>query len=414
MPFHNDIIGGTKLLIPAIRSPNFIAGVQGWSINKDGTVEFGSGTFRGPVVVIDPVTQAVLASIGATGNVAGQTLSAANDIFLGNLSLADYFSQAGKGLVARISISGALPSSGNNAFVDTAWIEFQALPDRLYFISTTPIEVVNPGGPAGADQIRMRLNMTSTDGGFNGTVLDGRSDVDEEMTITPMASFRPTATINTTQRVQLALLGVGVVMTVPNPSNTFRFFVIDVGSEDGSTHVGGSGTASGAQTFTKQYVCTASRSYDTNGNPIGSPDQDNNVYVGDHPSRSHGNERAYCIFPNSTIRSDLAGATVTYARMYFYCFMAEETAGTLGCKSEASGTLPATYNPGIGSDDGEDDHWPVPGWNYITLTDTLPKILTGDNGIGLPPILGGLAASGFRGFGFSTTFRPYIEIKYTK
>jgi hypothetical protein len=412
-PFNNDIIGGTKLLVPAIRSPNFIAGVQGWSINKDGTVEFGSGTFRGPVVVIDPVTQAVLASIGATGNIAGQTLSAANDILLGNTSLADYLFGAGRGLIARKALSGALPSTGNSVFVDTAWIEFQAVLNRHYLISTTPIEIVNPGGPAGTDQVRMRLNMASSDGGFAGTVLDSRMDVDEQVTITPMASFRATATA--TQRVQLALLGQGVVMTVPNPSNSFKFFVIDIGFDDAVSFTGGSGTATGAETFTKQYVCTGSRSYDTNGNPIGSPDQDNNVYRGDFPDRTFGNERSYLIFPNSSIRSDLTGATVNYARIYFYCFKSEDTAGSIGLSSEASGTLPATYNAGVGTDLSESNVWPVPGWAYVSIVGSLlNEILAGDNGIGMAPTILGTGATGFRGFGFSTTFRPYIEIKYTK
>ena len=48
--FNNSILGGlTALIRPAIQSPNYIPGVSGWSINKDGTVEFNSGVFRGTV-----------------------------------------------------------------------------------------------------------------------------------------------------------------------------------------------------------------------------------------------------------------------------------------------------------------------------------------------------------------------------
>lgn len=413
MPFRSEIVGGTKLLIPAIRSPNYIAGVQGWSINKDGTVEFASGTFRGPVVVIDPATQEVLASIGATGNIAGQTLSAANDIFLGNLSLADYFTGAPRGLVAEIAISGTLPDSGNDAYTDTAWIEFQAIEDRFYLISTTPMEIVNPGGPAGTDQIKYRLNMTSTDGGFNGTVFESRMDVDEQATIQPEFLFFAFDTA--TQRVQLGLNGRGVVMTVPNPSNSFKMFVIDVGNNPAVSHVGGEGTATGAQTFTKQYICTASRSYDGDGNPIGSPDQDNNVYAGQFPDRDFGNERSYMLFPMSTIRTDLAGATVNSARAWFYCFKAEETAGSIGLKAEASGSLPATWDPGLDVDCSRADAWPVPGWESVNIVgDCLNGILGGDNALSMPPILFGLAATGFRGFGHSVSLRPYIEITFTK
>lgn len=50
MGFANPIIGGMAALIrQAIRSPNFVAGLSGWSINKDGSVEFNNGTFRGTI-----------------------------------------------------------------------------------------------------------------------------------------------------------------------------------------------------------------------------------------------------------------------------------------------------------------------------------------------------------------------------
>jgi hypothetical protein len=47
--FSNPIVGGTTLIREAIRSPNYVAGSSGWSINRDGTVEFASGTFRGSI-----------------------------------------------------------------------------------------------------------------------------------------------------------------------------------------------------------------------------------------------------------------------------------------------------------------------------------------------------------------------------
>jgi hypothetical protein len=49
MGFQDPIVGGIALRKPAIRSPNYVAGVSGWTINIDGSVEFNSGTFRGTV-----------------------------------------------------------------------------------------------------------------------------------------------------------------------------------------------------------------------------------------------------------------------------------------------------------------------------------------------------------------------------
>lgn len=40
MPFPNDATGGLFLIQPAIRSPNYNAGVSGWTVNEDGSAEF--------------------------------------------------------------------------------------------------------------------------------------------------------------------------------------------------------------------------------------------------------------------------------------------------------------------------------------------------------------------------------------
>jgi len=48
MGFNNPIIGGGGTLVyPSIHSPDYVMGVSGWTINKDGTVEFNNGIFRG-------------------------------------------------------------------------------------------------------------------------------------------------------------------------------------------------------------------------------------------------------------------------------------------------------------------------------------------------------------------------------
>lgn len=47
----NDAVGGTILRRAAIQSPNFITGVQGWTVNQDGSAEFDSITVRGGEVV---------------------------------------------------------------------------------------------------------------------------------------------------------------------------------------------------------------------------------------------------------------------------------------------------------------------------------------------------------------------------
>jgi len=48
--------GDGTIIFPALKSPNYVQGVSGWMINRDGTVEFDSGVFRGDLVITDPVT----------------------------------------------------------------------------------------------------------------------------------------------------------------------------------------------------------------------------------------------------------------------------------------------------------------------------------------------------------------------
>jgi len=52
MPFNNDIAGGNGSLVRNwLQSSNFVTGVSGWQIRKDGTAEFNNGTFRGSLQV---------------------------------------------------------------------------------------------------------------------------------------------------------------------------------------------------------------------------------------------------------------------------------------------------------------------------------------------------------------------------
>jgi len=54
MPFSNSILGGAAALTrPAIKSPNFVHNVSGWSINKDGSAEFNNLTARGTITATE-------------------------------------------------------------------------------------------------------------------------------------------------------------------------------------------------------------------------------------------------------------------------------------------------------------------------------------------------------------------------
>jgi hypothetical protein len=222
-----------------------------------------------------------------------------------------------------------------------------------------------------------------------------------EMECRPMGRFATTDTAGILQLRFACNSGVGP--TVLRGGSWLR--LSDLGSNTSTT------------TFIKQYAIIASRSYDDSGNPIGGTDQDNNVYFGEFPDRSFGNERSMIVFDGATIRSDLAGATLLSARLYLYCFKAEETQGSFQGQAEPNSSVPATYNPStVGF--GVNDLWTVPSWNSMDCLYTggvnsyLTRILGGDNAVGLTPTSFGRAATGFRGFGFSAALRPYIEVTY--
>jgi hypothetical protein len=64
MAFRNPAIAGSYLVRPAIQSPNYVLGSAGWTINRDGSSEFNSGTFRGSLNSGNPSGQHVVFNPG--------------------------------------------------------------------------------------------------------------------------------------------------------------------------------------------------------------------------------------------------------------------------------------------------------------------------------------------------------------
>lgn len=49
--FRSSVVGGTILVRDAIQSSNYVTTVSGWTLNNDGTAEFGEATIRGRLIV---------------------------------------------------------------------------------------------------------------------------------------------------------------------------------------------------------------------------------------------------------------------------------------------------------------------------------------------------------------------------
>lgn len=86
MGFSNEAIGGVDLVRSAIQSPNFVAGVSGWSINKDGSAQFNNVTVTGGSFVVTTSGQGVFVYAGAPalGNLIVSIASAAGVDAFGN------------------------------------------------------------------------------------------------------------------------------------------------------------------------------------------------------------------------------------------------------------------------------------------------------------------------------------------
>lgn len=425
MAFQNDVVAGTTLVRPAIRSANYVPGVSGWTINRDGSAEFASGTFRGPVVVVDPNTGQVLASVGASGVGSFQSVSVANDVIIGTLSVKQELTNRPKGIVGIFSSFGSpfiFPQApANGVFADICWCSFYNDPTRLYRVQIAPMYAVN-GNVSNNQDLLIQLIANQQGGLPNGLqnfkIFDSRSSSAGGRAApvcgeTVFGGFGAPGTCTIQMRA-------GATDTNPFNFNNFGIFTLtveDIGPFSGSVFVGGLGTAAGSAQYTVNYNCTASRSYDSNGNPNGAADQDQNVYQSSFPDRPYGNERSYMIFNTPRMRADMSGATIQSAQLFLYCIKAEEANGSFAGTTSGLSAVPATYDGSfIGTNFSADDIWPVPGWNSIDLlnNNVLASILSGaTNSFALVTVFAGLAATGFGGSSPNNlAIRAYIQVTY--
>lgn len=107
----DDITGGDVLRLPALQSPNYVAGTAGWIIKSDGTVEFNSGIFRGSVEIgTDPGKHIIVAN-AATGD--------AVDVYNAGNQLIFFIDNTGRA----VSI---VPASGNQAIMSGGFFTLSA------------------------------------------------------------------------------------------------------------------------------------------------------------------------------------------------------------------------------------------------------------------------------------------------
>lgn len=173
------------------------------------------------------------------------------------------------------------------------------------------------------------------------------------------------------------------------------------------------GSFGGANTFIKVYTATGSRSYDSSGSPIGGTDQDNNMYTWSLSGRSFGQEQHMWTFDSTTMRSDLAGATILNASIFMNCFSASNTPADLTWKWCTASTIQSTMPSGFGGYEVK-GAWVPPGWGSFDISSQINDVINNNAN----SVLGGSyhfsdSSSGFRGYGFSAATRPYLQVTFS-
>lgn len=315
MEFGNPIVGSEDLIREAIKSPNFntdpeSGNVTGWRIARDGSATFYNLTIGSTNFNIDE-----------NGNAVFQTVSA-NDIFLNGESVGDLFTAMPKGILGVTTSTSDTSPVGKSTFSEFNSID---VPD---WDASRQIRI---GVIA-----RFNVNMNSASNGptfirvtckyeWNGTVTDASPILFE------LQESRGTAGNDS------IFAGEHVINNPAHGGDTLSLkFYFDWSGGDATPTVNYQGTSYGrvwfedvgpavtygdwtpstppVQQYTKTYTAQWSESYQGDGSSRGS--FDNGHCFQGYYSSTNGNQFSLVGLPESTIVSDLTGATIIKTEIY--------------------------------------------------------------------------------------------------
>jgi len=128
MPFSNPIAAGNSLARPQFESPNFVPGVSGWAIFRNGNAQFNSltltgTTFDGNNYILNTSGFFLYSGAPANGNLSASIAPAAGTDGFGNSYFAGIVSYSGNRysqLVGGDLLLGDTASTGSTAVVETS------------------------------------------------------------------------------------------------------------------------------------------------------------------------------------------------------------------------------------------------------------------------------------------------------
>lgn len=116
--FSNPVFGGGTLIRPALQSPNYQAGVSGWTVKRDGSAEFNNltirGTFNGTDFIINSAGIFLYTGTPALGNMAGSWASVAGIDAFGNVYPLGFTIYSAFGMLELSPVDGDILSTGSS------------------------------------------------------------------------------------------------------------------------------------------------------------------------------------------------------------------------------------------------------------------------------------------------------------
>lgn len=164
MTFRNSVVGGDTLVRAAIQSPNFVTGVSGWTIKRDGSAEFNNVTIRGGTVISG--TSLYYNGAPAAGNLVGSISATSGTDSFGNAYLAGVvtYDTSGTGLYVQMQTDGDLALGYTSVFQNAGVVSavFNGLQIVTPYTNSAPNNdpltlSLQPGGVTGADRGFMSL-----------------------------------------------------------------------------------------------------------------------------------------------------------------------------------------------------------------------------------------------------------------
>lgn len=431
MSFGNPIVGsGDALVRNAIRSRNFVSGISGWSINKDGYAEFNNLAINSGQILINDSNGDTLASINEQGNASFQDMTLVQSPSIAGKDFqTEIIDPLPRGLMAYGSFS-TLPFTGLTGEYGLVEVAHPNLPARTYNL------YAQMNGAGQTANLNLAINIRYTYAAPGGTpakpTLSSTLLYQNAREVTFLGAPSQTFSLNIDFELPQGagayrflmsvsrINGTGSLNSATSAAAPAFMSIKDIGPaglNTGVLNTGAGGATSPVQTYTKNYFPLWSRAYNGNGTP-GSFSNPSSIYQGYNQSDGNGIRKSMMGYDWATIQADLSGASIQ--AVYWTAYFAHwypNSGGTcnIGYHNYAGGSAPGSYQTVgfIRASTG----WPKPGLRTVDLTSTgvgtqfqigAAKGITIGDGAGSGQVYYGY------GNGAGGANAPYLTITYTK